>query len=156
MVFCLFCAFSVVWQRRDRVSLFQLSLLRRTMEGIFSKKLKFVLWIFLGWLALKAEFGLVFIIVSALYAIFINLDHSSSPGKLSAYSVFNKDAYAIPGTMNASQFEQELRHQPAPSEAHDIRSHEGEPKDSSDQFKRASKKANELCGCGSGKKFKKW
>lgn len=62
-------------------------------------------------IALEYEFGAVYFVLSAL--VFICLNTRSGPkrrGELSAYSVFNPNCEAIEGTLDASQFENEIRY----------------------------------------------
>lgn len=62
-------------------------------------------------LAIEFEWGAVFILFSAFYFIFTNLrSDRRKPWEPSAYSVFNPDCHAIDGTLNAEQFEKEIRH----------------------------------------------
>lgn len=73
--------------------------------------LYFLLWITLYAIALKYEFGAVYFVLSAL--VFICLNTRSGPkrrGEPSAYSVFNPNCEAIEGTLDASQFEREIRY----------------------------------------------
>ncbi|GAB1862728.1 hypothetical protein CAJAP_03807 [Camponotus japonicus] len=73
--------------------------------------LYFLLWITLYAIALKYEFGAVYFVLSAL--LFICLNTRSGPkrrGEPSAYSVFNPNCEAIEGTLDASQFEREIRY----------------------------------------------
>lgn len=73
--------------------------------------LYFLLWVTLYVIALKYEFGAVYFVLSAL--IFICLNTRSGPkrrGEPSAYSVFNPNCEAIEGTLDASQFEKEIRY----------------------------------------------
>ncbi|XP_050444992.1 uncharacterized protein LOC126848267 [Cataglyphis hispanica] len=73
--------------------------------------LYFLLWVTLYAIALKYEFGAVYFILSAL--VFIYLNTRSGPkrrGEPSAYSVFNPNCEAIQGTLDATQFEREIRY----------------------------------------------
>ncbi|XP_043255551.1 SAYSvFN domain-containing protein 1 [Colletes gigas] len=73
--------------------------------------LYFLLWVTLYIIMIKFEFGAVYFVFSAL--IFMWLNTRSRPkklGELSAYSVFNPDCKAIEGTLDASQFEREIRY----------------------------------------------
>ncbi|KAL6444831.1 hypothetical protein ACFW04_002103 [Cataglyphis niger] len=73
--------------------------------------LYFLLWVTLYAIALKYEFGAVYFILSAL--VFIYLNTRSGPkrqGEPSAYSVFNPNCEAIQGTLDATQFEKEIRY----------------------------------------------
>lgn len=73
--------------------------------------LYFLLWITLYAIALEYEFGAVYFVLSAL--VFICLNTRSGPkrrGEPSAYSVFNPNCEAIEGTLDASQFEREIRY----------------------------------------------
>ena len=69
----------------------------------------FLLWITLYVIFLKLQFGLVYLVVSALFGIYLNTrTRSKRPNEISAYSVFNKNCESIDGTLNAEQFEREL------------------------------------------------
>ncbi|XP_032676920.1 uncharacterized protein LOC116846768 isoform X1 [Odontomachus brunneus] len=73
--------------------------------------LYFMLWVILYVIAIEYEFGAVYFILSTL--IFIWLNTRSEPkqqGEPSAYSVFNPNCEAIEGTLDASQFEREIRY----------------------------------------------
>jgi Uncharacterized conserved domain (SAYSvFN)/SEC-C motif len=128
--------------------------------------------------ASRAEFALVYVIVSGLALVFMCLDYSQrKPGTYSAYSVFNEDGYKLPGTMDAAQIDQQLRNRGMPAAGAaggraglpaDIRSHSthgntgtvaaalnGKDLLAAGAGKRSSKNANKPCQCGSGKKFKK-
>lgn len=82
-----------------------------TMLRIVTYLLYFLLWGTLYIIAIQYEFGAVYFILSTL--IFICLNTRSKPkksGELSAYSVFNPNCKAIEGTLDASQFEREIRY----------------------------------------------
>ncbi|XP_066588396.1 uncharacterized protein Saysd1 [Prorops nasuta] len=73
--------------------------------------LYFLFWVTLYLIAIEFEFGAVYFIVSSLVLIYLNT--RSGPkvkGELSAYSVFNPNCEAIDGTLDASQFEREIRY----------------------------------------------
>ncbi|XP_070166436.1 uncharacterized protein Saysd1 [Polyergus mexicanus] len=73
--------------------------------------LYFLLWVTLYAIAVKYEFGAVYFVLSAL--VFICLNTRSGPKRRdepSAYSVFNPNCEAIEGTLDASQFEREIRY----------------------------------------------
>lgn len=73
--------------------------------------LKIILWIVLCLLSIEVEFGAVFTVLSIFYVILTNMrDGRRRAGEPSAYSVFNPGCEAIDGTLNADQFERELRH----------------------------------------------
>lgn len=81
------------------------------MLRIVTYLLYFLLWATLYIIAIQYEFGAVYFILSTL--IFICLNTRSKPkksGELSAYSVFNPNCKAIEGTLDASQFEREIRY----------------------------------------------
>lgn len=72
--------------------------------------LKAILWLLLWGLFIELEFGVVFLVASALYFMYVSLRGSRrKSGEPSAYSVFNKNFEAIEGTLSAEQFEKELR-----------------------------------------------
>jgi hypothetical protein len=69
---------------------------------------KVFMW-FLGWLLFThVEFGSLWIIISLFGVIFFNLGKRKE-GDLSAYSVFNDGFQQLLGTMNAEQFDNEIR-----------------------------------------------
>ncbi|KAG8228473.1 hypothetical protein J437_LFUL009338 [Ladona fulva] len=73
--------------------------------------LYFLLWISLFILAVEFEFGIVFVTLSMLFFIWFNTRTGPrKSGEVSAYSVFNPNCEAIDGTINAEQFERELRY----------------------------------------------
>lgn len=62
-------------------------------------------------LFVELEWGAVFVLFSAFGLIFSNFSKSRrKPWERSAYSVFNPGCEAIDGTLNAEQFEREIRH----------------------------------------------
>eukprot|EP01117_Protostelium_nocturnum_P017195 TRINITY_DN6963_c0_g1_i1.p1 TRINITY_DN6963_c0_g1~~TRINITY_DN6963_c0_g1_i1.p1 ORF type:complete len:149 (-),score=48.45 TRINITY_DN6963_c0_g1_i1:160-561(-) len=68
-----------------------------------------VMWLLLFFVFVRLEFGIVFFICSVFFFIFYNLG-SRNKGEMSAYSVFNRGAKALPGQLTAAQFEAELLH----------------------------------------------
>ncbi|KAH0949522.1 hypothetical protein HN011_010702 [Eciton burchellii] len=77
----------------------------------FTYLLYALLWITLYVIALEYEFGAVYFVLSIL--VFICVNTRSGPkrrGEPSAYSVFNPNCEAIDGTLDASQFENEIRY----------------------------------------------
>ncbi|XP_026670851.1 SAYSvFN domain-containing protein 1 [Ceratina calcarata] len=85
--------------------------LRYSKIKIVKYFLYFLLWAVLYIIAIEYEFGAVYFILSTL--IFIGLNTRSrpkKPGELSAYSVFNPDCKPIEGTIDAAQFEREIRY----------------------------------------------
>ncbi|XP_071453934.1 SAYSvFN domain-containing protein 1 [Hetaerina americana] len=70
-----------------------------------------LLWVLLYVIAVELEFGIVYFILSVLLFIWLNTRTGpKAPGEVSAYSVFNPNCEAIDGTLNAEQFESELRY----------------------------------------------
>lgn len=67
------------------------------------------MWILLYYVFLRLEFGTVYFIFSIFVLMFTNLGKRKK-GEMSAYSVFNKNQKALPGSLQASQFEAEIRH----------------------------------------------
>ncbi|XP_078035989.1 SAYSVFN motif domain containing 1 [Augochlora pura] len=92
----------------DSLDQSQSTLLRKAMY-----LLCFLLWAVLYTIAIEIQFGTIYFIVSVLIFICINT-HSrpKKPGELSPYSVFNPQCKAIDGTLNAEQFEREIRYGP--------------------------------------------
>jgi hypothetical protein len=56
------------------------------------------------------ELGALYIMISIIIAIFMNLGERKK-GELSAYSVFNKGFYRLPGQLRPEDFEREIRHE---------------------------------------------
>lgn len=70
-----------------------------------------LLWITCWAIAIELQFGIVFLLVSAIAGIYYNTRTAPRRrGEVSAYSVFNRDCRAIDGTLKAEQFEQEIRY----------------------------------------------
>ncbi|KYN38695.1 Uncharacterized protein C6orf64 [Trachymyrmex septentrionalis] len=93
-------------QEEDNTQESQSTMLKRVIYLLY-----FLLWATLYMIALEYEFGAVYFVLSAL--IFICLNTRSGPkrrGEPSAYSVFNPNCEAIEGTLDASQFEKEIRY----------------------------------------------
>ncbi|KAK4884371.1 hypothetical protein RN001_000642 [Aquatica leii] len=81
-----------------------------TYITIITYILYFVLWITLYLIFLKLQFGLVYLVTSALIGIYLNTRTSKrKKNEISAYSVFNKNCESIDGTLKAEQFEREIR-----------------------------------------------
>lgn len=117
---------------------------------------KLAVWSFCWYLSCKIEFGSIFVVCSAIVAMFLNLSSSSdskSDNKLSAYSVFNPGAQRIAGSMDAEAIEDQLRHKARSAEKKAIDLDIGSSA-LADHPARKSKMANSKCVCGSGKKYK--
>lgn len=72
--------------------------------------LKFLFWILLWGFFIQIEFGTVFFIVSMFYWVYASMQAGTRKAwEPSAYSVFNENCEAIDGTLNAEQFERELK-----------------------------------------------
>ena len=72
--------------------------------------LKLLLWILLWGFFIQIEFGTVFFFVSMFYWVYVSMQAGTrKPWEPSAYSVFNENCEAIDGTLNAEQFERELK-----------------------------------------------
>ncbi|KAK5648581.1 hypothetical protein RI129_003473 [Pyrocoelia pectoralis] len=72
--------------------------------------LYFILWCTVYFIFINLQFGIIYLILSALIGIYLNT--RTSPKKrneVSAYSVFNKNCKSIDGTLKAEQFEKEIR-----------------------------------------------
>lgn len=70
-------------------------------------------WLTCWAIAIEMKFGIVFLLLSALFGIYFNT--RTGPKKrneISAYSVFNKNCESIDGTLKAEQFEREIRYGP--------------------------------------------
>jgi len=86
---------------------------KTTLFTVIIYTLYILLWTTLYILAIHLEFGTVYLIVSVLYAVWKNTRTGpKKQGEVSAYSVFNHNCEAIPGTLKAEQFEQEIRYGP--------------------------------------------
>ncbi|RZF42500.1 hypothetical protein LSTR_LSTR004419 [Laodelphax striatellus] len=67
------------------------------------------LWAFLFVLAVHAEFGAVYFVISLMVILWKNTRTGpKKAGELSAYSVFNPNCEAIEGTLDAEQLQKEL------------------------------------------------
>lgn len=72
--------------------------------------LKFLFWILLWGFFIQIEFGTVFFFISMFYWVYVSMQVGTrKPWEPSAYSVFNENCEAIDGTLNAEQFERELK-----------------------------------------------
>ncbi|XP_049850567.1 uncharacterized protein LOC126323097 [Schistocerca gregaria] len=70
-----------------------------------------LLWCTLYAVAVQMEFGVIYLIVSALCLIWLNTRVGpKKKGEISAYSVFNPNCESIDGTLKAEQFEREIRY----------------------------------------------
>lgn len=66
-------------------------------------------WVTLYIIAIELQFGIVFLMLSALVAIYLNTRTGpKNRNEISAYSVFNKNCESIDGTLKAEQFEREI------------------------------------------------
>lgn len=71
--------------------------------------LYFTLWASLYAIFINLQFGIVYLITSALVVMYLNTrTKPKKAGEVSAYSVFNKNCQSIDGTLKAEQFEREL------------------------------------------------
>ncbi|XP_058460145.1 uncharacterized protein LOC131435871 [Malaya genurostris] len=68
----------------------------------------FLFWVTLYAIAIELRFGVVFLMLSGLVAIYFNTRTEKTPGEISAYSVFNENCESIDGTLKAEQFEREI------------------------------------------------
>ena len=72
--------------------------------------LKILFWLLLWGFFIQIEFGTVFFFVSMFYWVYVSMQVGTrKPWEPSAYSVFNENCEAIDGTLNAEQFERELK-----------------------------------------------
>lgn len=73
----------------------------------------FCFWATCWMIAIELKFGMVFLLFSALFGIYFNTRTGPKlKNEISAYSVFNKDCKSIKGSLNAEQFEREIRYGP--------------------------------------------
>lgn len=70
--------------------------------------------------SLPIEFAAAFVSVSLIVAICMNLGGKRAKGELSAYSVFNKGFHQLPGTLNASTIDAQLRNQSSEVSSGDV------------------------------------
>ena len=72
-----------------------------------------VIWCYLANIAVKYELGPIFVLCSLFYLMFTNLStatNNNKDGKLSAYSLFNKNFETLPGNFDAIAVERNVRH----------------------------------------------
>lgn len=87
-------------------------------QSILSTLGYLLLWT-IGWMiAIHFQHGLLYFIISLLTFMMTNLGERKE-GELSAYSVFNRNFERLPGTLDAEQFDAELRHN-LPMNNHDM------------------------------------
>lgn len=83
----------------------------RKVLSWFIRFLKVLFWILLWGFFIQIEFGTVFLFVSMFYWVYTSMQADTrKPWEPSAYSVFNENCEAIDGTLNAEQFERELKY----------------------------------------------
>lgn len=70
---------------------------------------KLLLWCLIWRLFVYAEFGSLWVVITGIAMIFLNLGEKA-PSELSAYSVFNRGQWRMPGTLTAQDFEREILH----------------------------------------------
>ena len=70
-----------------------------------------VIWFGIWRAFVYVEFGSLWLLISMYAAIFLNLGERKE-GELSAYSVFNTGYKRLLGTLDAEQFDNEIRHRP--------------------------------------------
>jgi len=89
-------------------------------EGLWSKRLRrgttvllVLMWVALLLVATQLGLALAFCLISAIFFIFTcTRTRPRRAGEPSAYSVFNPNCESIDGTLNAEQFEREIRYGP--------------------------------------------
>lgn len=87
---------------------------RRTRLTYFTYILYFCFWATCWMIAIELKFGMVFLLLSALFGIYFNTrTEPRRKHEMSAYSVFNENCESIDGTLKAEQFEREIRYGPA-------------------------------------------
>eukprot|EP00668_Euglena_longa_P045139 GGOE01060756.1.p2 GENE.GGOE01060756.1~~GGOE01060756.1.p2 ORF type:complete len:152 (+),score=5.44 GGOE01060756.1:54-509(+) len=114
------------------------------------------MWIFAMWIAAKHNFGKLAFILSSFLAIFVCLATSKEreASSLSAWSVFNPNFQAIPGTMDAKALDQQLRGLPAGGSCEADKDENPSRWEKQTEERNSKVGRNELCQCGSGRKFK--
>ncbi|XP_073990877.1 SAYSVFN motif domain containing 1 [Rhodnius prolixus] len=79
-------------------------------NNYFKQFLLFIVWIILYIFFVIIEFGAVYFVISILVFIYLNTRTGSKPAnEISAYSVFNEGCRPIDGTIDAEQFDREIR-----------------------------------------------
>lgn len=116
---------------------------------MFSYLFPFLLWTVFASTALYLEFFIVFLILSLITAVLINL--RSDKSSVSAYSVFNR-GHALAGTLDAADYDDSLRHRGTRKK--EFMGMDGMVAEPASALKQ-SKNANSRCICGSGRKFKR-
>lgn len=86
-------------------------------DGSKLKYVMYVVWFFFWatcWMiAIELQFGIVFLLISALFGIYFNTRTGPKrKGEISAYSVFNTNCESIQGTLDAKQLESEMLYGP--------------------------------------------
>lgn len=121
-----------------------------------------VFWVFGFISACVLEFGLVYFMMSIIFLIFQNLRKESSPDGISAYSVFNKGGRRLAGEYDPRDYDDHIRrggHAAGMSHGGIERDKNllkaGEILHEKVQLQRRSKFANQICPCGSTRKYKK-
>lgn len=70
----------------------------------------FIVWATVYYIFIKLQFGIIYLIVSALFGMYFNTRTGPrQANEASAYSVFNRNCESIDGTLTAEQFEREIR-----------------------------------------------
>lgn len=86
---------------------------QRNIFTYFTYLLYFLFWATCYAIAIELSFGIVYFMLSALLAIYLNTRTGpKDPNEISAYSVFNKDLHSIDGTLKGEQFDREIRYGP--------------------------------------------
>lgn len=87
---------------------------QKTWLTYITYSLYFLFWATCYVIAIELKFGTVYFLLSALFAVYFNTRTGPKhQNEISAYSVFNKNCHSIDGTLNAEQFEREIRYGPA-------------------------------------------
>eukprot|EP01038_Epipyxis_sp_PR26KG_P007632 gene7632-10390_t len=107
---------SYKWLKRNSCKLFMAfvalsrAILKTSLHINTTHLIYAILWV-ITWMAfIYIDFGSIWIIISLFLLLFNNLG-TKKEGELSAYSVFNKGFKQLLGTLNADQFDKEIRHQ---------------------------------------------
>ncbi len=71
-----------------------------------------LLWCYVAKMAYNYDLGPIFVLCSLFYLMFTNLsnDMMNKDGRLSAYSMFNKNFETLPGNFDANAVERNVRH----------------------------------------------
>jgi hypothetical protein len=121
-----------------------------------------VVWVVGLALTIALEFGMVYVMISAIVLIFMNLRTDDSQDGVSGYSVFNRGGRRLAGEYDPREYDAHMRRgaQFMPAAGQEDEKDKNilkvdEVIKERAVLSRKSKNANAPCPCGSGKKYKK-